>query len=333
MKYIVIGAGIYGSTIARLLHDSKQDVVIFEKNVNPGGHCESENVDGIEIHKHGPHIFHTSNDEVWQFVNRFSEWYPFDLKVKVNYNNLYYSFPINLMTLTQVFGPNAIDDWQRNLIHIETPQNFEEMALKTVGSRIYEIFFKGYTKKQWGVDPSKLPASIFNRIPIRMDLNDQYFARHRNKYQGIPKLGYTQFIANMIENIPIEYNVNFSKKDITNVRDQKIIWSGPPDQLLDYTYGILPYRSLKFVLEKHNNTYQGTPIVNFTNESVPYTRITEHKLFTPNGQDIAHSIISKEYPASYEETKQPFYPINTAENNHTYQKYLTSIKKNTPIYY
>ncbi len=334
--YVVVGAGIFGATIARLLIEAGKSVLILEKELYPGGHCFSYNQEGIEIHKYGPHIFHTANDEVWEFVNRFSEWYPFDLRVKVNYKDNYYSFPINLMTLSQVYGGNLYNNNKtllynrlyKDITSIAKPKNFKEAALSLVGKRLYEMFFEGYTTKQWGTDPENLPSEIFSRLPIRFDLNDQYFSRHRNKYQGIPKNGYTNFIGNIIQGIPIEYCFDAHLENLKQFKDSTIIYSGPPDALLNFSLGRLPYRSLRFEIERHEGTYQGVPIVNYTDVDTPYTRITEHKCFVP--QEFNHTYISKEYPASYEETGQAFYPIATEQNKSLYNEYVKLLKQEHP---
>lgn len=334
--YVVVGAGIFGATTARLLTEAGASVLILEKEMHPGGHCFSYNQEGIEIHKYGPHIFHTANDTVWAFVNRFSEWYPFDLRVRVNSCGNYFTFPINLMTLTTIYGYLALSnnkeyilsEWKKDLVPNDNPQNFEEAALASVGKSLYEIFFKGYTTKQWGTDPKNLPKEIFSRLPVRLDLNDQYFSRHRNKYQGIPTKGYTSFIGNIIGKTPVEYGFDATLENLSKYKDSKVIYSGAPDSLLSFSLGRLPYRSLRFEIERHQGTYQGVPIVNYTAVNVPYTRITEHKCFTPI--EHQHTFISKEYPASYEETNQPFYPIATDENKSLYNEYVKLLKEVSP---
>lgn len=326
VDFLVVGAGLFGATFANQMWKKGYRVAIIDSASYIGGHCNSYQKDGIEIHKYGPHIFHTGSDEVWEFVNRFSKFTPFNFTAKAFYRGKLYSFPINLLTLHQVFGCTSPHEARRcienDIVKIDHPTNLEERALSVMGPTLYEIFIKGYTKKQWATDPKNLPASILNRLPIRFDFSDSYFLNHRNKYQGIPTEGYARLIENMIfeTNCPCILDKKFDQKlDIVS-KAKRILYTGPIDEFFDYCYGHLPYRSSKFEFEKHPNTFQGGPVVNYTDESVPYTRITEHKYFMTNFPE--HTWISKEFPIKYIPGENaPFYPINTDENNALYLRY------------
>lgn len=334
--YLIVGCGFFGATCANLLHKSGKKILCIDKNIFYGGHCHTEKIDGIMVHKYGPHVFHTNNKDVWDYVNQFSEFNNYRLKVRVNYNNKLFSFPINLLTLYQIFGcttPQEAEKYVLNdLINIEKPSNFEELALKTVGKKIYETFFYGYTKKQWGCEPQELSSEVFGRIPIRYNFNDSYFNNHRNRFEGIPINGYSSLIENMLSGIEMKFGIDFlqHKNEFKNIAKQTI-FTGPIDQFFNYEYGLLPYRSLKFEYEKHNiSDYQGAAVINYTDEKIPFTRITEHNHFNP--QELSHTIISKEYSTKYDGTNEPYYPINNAQNNLLFNKYLEKAQKSNIVF-
>lgn len=336
IDYLIVGAGFFGATCARLLHDAGYSVLVLEEQEYLGGHSATMVKDGIVMHKYGPHIFHTNNEEVWSFVNRFADFNDYQLKVKVNYKDTLYSFPINLLTINQVFGPTTPSQvWERiaadipDWVHKSTDcNNFEVVALKKVGQKLYDIFFKGYTTKQWGTEPSKLPASIFNRLPIRSDYNDCYFLNHRSKHQGVPIEGYTKLIENMLDGIPVLTKVDYLEdKHNWNSKAKKVIYTGPIDALFDNVYGKLPYRSLRFEHKRLEMfDFQGGAVVNYTDVNVPHTRITEHKHFDKNKDHLPYTWISTEFPAKYEQTGVAFYPINDVLNDHLAKKYLETAK-------
>lgn len=335
-NFLIVGAGFFGATIARLLTDRGAKCLVLEKEPESGGHAATCKMKDIVVHKYGPHIFHTNNEEVWRFVNKYAEFNNFNFKVKVNYNNILYSFPINLLTLSQVYGVttpvDAAKAIERDRIIFIKPANFEEMALSTIGKKLYETFFYGYTKKQWGCEPKELSAEVFNRLPVRFDFNDNYFNNHRNKYQGIPIGGYTNLINNILKDIPIIHNVDYLQdKDYWNSQTQRVIFTGPIDEYYNFQFGKLPYRSLRFEWQTLDNTFQGGPVVNYTDEKIPWTRITEHKYFENN--TCEHSVISKEYPAKYEETRVPFYPINNSTNDGVYDKYKSLANTEKRLYF
>ena len=335
IDYLIVGAGFFGATCARLLHDAGKSVLVVERNNYIGGHAATETKDEIVIHRFGPHVFHTNNTNIWNFVNKFGTFNQYQLKVKVNYKDRLYSFPINLLTLSQVFGVTtpaaALEAIQNDIVPNTDPANFEEAALANVGKTLYEIFYKGYTTKQWGQDPKQLPKTIFNRLPIRLNHDDGYFLKHRCQYQGIPIDGYTPLIENMLKGIPVLLNTDvLGNKDSWKTQCQQMIYSGPIDAFFDYEYGKLEYRSLKFEIEKHDiNDYQGSAVINYTDINVPYTRITEHKHF--NWQEKPYTYISKEYPADYNETNEPYYPVNSLENAHKLQQYLGLVDQTSNV--
>lgn len=320
--YLIVGAGFYGAVFARILADAGHSVTVVDKRNHIAGNCYTKIEDNIPVHMYGPHAFHTNSLDVWQFLNRFAVFNDFKLQIKVEYKNKMYSFPINLFTLNQVYGVTTTQQAKNYIekLKIKTGDgNFKSYILNNLGQQLYEIFFEGYTKKQWNIDPELLPESIAKRVPIRYEYNDFYFT---DKYQGVPIGGYTSLFENMLdhENIKIELNTDFflNKKEIEK-HSHKIIYSGKIDQLFDYRYGLLEYRSLSFKHEKLNSTYQGNSIINFTEESVPYTRIVEHKYFAQMDQE--KTIITYEYPENYDESKIPFYPFPTQRNAELYQQY------------
>jgi len=324
--YIIVGSGFYGATCARLLAEKNYKIKLIEKNYTVGGNCRTTNREGIIVHECGPHMFHTNNQDVWNFVNRFSEFNDRKLKVRVNYKNKIYSFPINLLTLNQVYGcttpKEAIQAIEKDRIPNNNPQNFEEAALNVVGSKLYNIFFKGYTKKQWNMDPVKLDYKIFSRLPVRFDYDDGYFLKHRCKYEGFPTIGYSKLIENMLNHSNIEIILNVDYLKSKKQHDQEglnVIYTGPIDAYFEFKYGVLPYRSLRFEHEKHDGDYQGGMIVNYTDEEVPFTRITEHKHFME--EKFEYTYITKEYPQSYDGTNEPLYPINDNNSMKIFEEY------------
>lgn len=320
--FLIIGGGLFGATIANELKRNKKKCLILEKKNHIAGNCYTENIEGINIHKYGPHIFHTNNEEIWKYVNQFAKFNNFVCRTKVNFKNKIYSFPINLFTLYQLWGVTTPKDAEIKLdevrLKIKSPSNLEEWILSQVGEEIYEKFIHGYTKKQWGREPKELPESIIKRLPIRLNFDDNYFF---DKYQGIPIDGYTKMIENMLEGIDVVLNENFfDNRNYWESKSRNIIFTGRIDEFFNYKYGELEYRSLKFEHEKINQKdFQGNAIINYTEDLIPYTRIIEHKHFEFGNQNYTY--ITKEYPDIWDKTKIPYYPINNKRNEYIYNQY------------
>ena len=336
MKYdfLIVGAGLFGSVMARELTDSRFKVLILEKRNHIGGNCYTENVDGIHVHKYGPHYFHTNNTDVWKYVNKFTDFYTNLPRVKVSHENKLYSFPINLLTLHQIYGVKTPQEAKELLnnerVNILNPSNFEEYVISQVGWKLYHIFYEGYTTKQWGRHPSKLPASIARRIPIRYTMDDTY---HSNaKYQGVPIDGYTKFFENLLSGINIELNVDFiGIKNNWRSMAKKLIYSGCIDSFFDYQFGNLEYRSLRHETKIVQGDYQGSAQINYTDINVEYTRTIEHKHIQHEGSLFNHSVVTNEYPVEYDGKNEPFYPIGDMENNVKYNQYKKLLEKEKDV--
>ncbi|MER2493232.1 UDP-galactopyranose mutase [Catenovulum sediminis] len=336
MKFAVIGAGFSGCIIARELALSGYNVELYETREHIGGNCYSERDDetGIMVHKYGPHIFHTDNQMVWDFITQFSEFVPYVNRVKTTSCGGVYSLPINLHTINQFFNktlnPSEARDYLSELGEdkIENPQSFEEQALKFVGKELYEAFFKGYTLKQWGIEPSKLPASILKRLPIRFNYDDNYF---NHKYQGMPKNGYTPIFEQLIEhnNISLLLNTNFDKSSIKDY--EHVFYTGPLDAWFNFDCGRLRYRTLDFKREVHSGDYQGCAVMNYGDESIHYTRISEHKHFSPWEEHPNTTVIFKEYSRFAEDGDIPYYPIRQLEEKTMLSKYIQKANNSSNV--
>jgi UDP-galactopyranose mutase len=320
--YLIVGCGLFGATFANQAKQKGKKSLIIDSRDHIGGNCYTENAQGINIHKYGPHIFHTNNEEIWNYINKFATFNNFVNRPKVNFKNKIYSFPINLFTIYQLWGINSPKEAELKLnqvkCKIENPQNLEEWILSQVGEEIYHTFIYGYTKKQWGVEPKELDSFIIKRLPIRLNYNDNYYF---DKYQGIPIGGYTKMIENMIEGIDVITSENyFNRREYWNNKAKNLVFTGKIDEFYDYKYGTLGYRSLRFETERHAiSDYQGVAQMNFTSESIPFTRIIEHKHFEFGNQDYTY--ITKEYPDAWDFSKTPYYPINNDKNTEIYNKY------------
>lgn len=312
-KILIVGAGFSGAVIGRLLAEDGFDVHIIDERSHTAGNCYSERdkETGVMVHTYGPHIFHTDNEEVWDFLNQHAEMMPYVNRVKTTVNGQVFSLPINLHTINQFFHKTFSPDEAKAFIKtkgdssIAEPQSFEEQALKFVGKELYEAFFKGYTLKQWGLHPSELPASILKRLPVRFNYDDNYFS---HKFQGMPKDGYTVIVDSIMDhkNITVSLNTKFDKADLEKYRH--VFYSGPLDAYFDYQYGRLAYRTLDFEKFTYQGDYQGTAVMNYGEESVPYTRITEHKYFAP-WESHEGSVMYKEFSRLCTEKDLPYYPI------------------------
>jgi len=320
--YLIVGSGLFGSTFAYEMNKLGKKCLVIEGRDHIAGNCYTEEKDNINIHTYGPHIFHTNDKVIWNWINQFCEFHPYKHSPKVKFEDKVYSFPINLLTLNQIWGVNTPEEAKEKLkevsIPCESPDNLEDWILSQVGRDIYEIFIKGYTKKQWGKHPKNLPSSIIKRLPIRTNFDDNYFF---DKYQGIPIGGYTKIFEKLLEGIEVRLSTNyFSNKEYFNSMAKKIVFTGKIDEFFDYQFGELEYRSLRFINEKlDKEDFQGCSIVNYTSEEVPYTRITEHKHFENSKSNVTW--ITKEYPLDYNRSCVPFYPINDDKNNKIYNQY------------
>ena len=345
--YLIIGCGLYGSVIAEQLTRSSRSCLVIDKRSHVGGNVYTEKVRDIIVHKYGAHIFHTNNKTVWDYINSFSEFNRYTNSPLANYKGELYSLPFNMNTFYQIWGvttPEAaqkkIEEQKQDAIEkmysagITEPRNLEEQAICLIGKDIYEKLIKGYTEKQWGRKCTELPAFIIKRLPVRFVFDNNYF---NDKYQGIPMGGYTQIIEKMLDGIEVKLNYDYfeHKQELDNIAE-KIVFTGPIDKYYDYKFGELEYRSLRFEEEELNiQNYQGNAVVNYTEYEVPYTRIIEHKHFEyakSLGQEdtISKTIITREYPDTWNREKEAYYPINNDKNNELYQKYadLASKDKN-----
>ncbi len=330
--YLVVGAGVFGAVFAREMTNAGKKCLVIDQNSHIGGHCYTKEVDGIVIHQYGPHIFHTEDLKIWEYVHQYCAFTPFCHRVKVNYRNQIFSFPINLMTLYQLWGVKTPEEASQRLeaakIPNTSPQNLEEWVLSQVGKEIYDIFIQGYTSKQWGRSPRELPAFIIKRLPIRLNFNDTYY---NDPYQGIPVGGYTRLFENLLYGIELHLNENyFDKKEFWDQQASKVVFTGRIDHYYNYRHGELEYRTLRFENERLEiPDFQGTAVVNYTDIDIPFTRITEYKHF--ENKNLPYTIISKEFPDEWDKNKIPYYPVNTPENNARYALYLEESKRNPNI--
>lgn len=334
-KIAVIGAGFSGSVIARELAERGCAVDVFETRPHVAGNCHTERdaETGVMVHIYGPHIFHTSNERVWDYVQRFGEFMPFVNRVKAHARGKVYSLPINLMTINQLFGKQFSPKEAKEFIatqgdqSITEPQSFEEQALRFVGREIYETFFHGYTRKQWGMEPSELPASILKRLPVRFNYDDNYYA---SKYQGIPRNGYTEIVERILDHAGIKLHMpaRFSR-DMAKDYDH-VFYSGPIDAWFGFTEGRLGYRTLDFEVVRAEGDYQGNPVINYCDESVPYTRVAEHKHFTP-WEQLDKTILYREHSRLCGENDTPYYPIRLVHDKAQLERYIAKAKEETNV--
>ena len=330
--YLIIGAGLYGSVFAHEMNKLGKKCLVIEKRNHIGGNCYTDKKDNIDVHVYGAHIFHTNDKRIWNYVNSLVEFNNYKHSVKINYKNKIFSFPINLMTLNQLWGVNTPEEAENKLksviISNENPNNLEDWCLSQVGEEIYKTFIKEYTQKQWNKPPSSLPQFIIKRLPIRLNFDDNYYF---DNFQGIPKDGYTNLFEKLLDGIDLELNVDyFSNRDHYNSLAKKIVYTGKIDEFYNYCFGNLEYRSLTFEHKKiERNDYQGCSVINYTSLEDSHTRIIEHKHFNYKNSDVTW--ITKEYPKNYENNNDtPYYPINDEKNTLIYDKYrlLSQQEKN-----
>jgi len=331
--YLIVGSGLFGSIFARQMTDRGAKCLVIDKRNHIGGNCYTKDVGGINVHEYGPHIFHTSSDRVWDYMNRWTKFNHYVNRPKVHYKGELYSFPINLFTLYQLWGVKTPAEAQKKLeevkVSIPNPQNLEEWVLSQVGEEIYHKFVYGYTKKQWGRDPKNLPSFIIKRLPIRLTFDDNYY---EDKYQGIPIGGYTSIFEKLLSGIDHETGVDYMvDRDAFEKKAKKIVYTGPIDEFFGCDIGRLAWRSLRFEHETMEiPDYQGNAIINYTEENVPYTRVMEHKHFEFGKQ--SHTVVTREHPQTWDSSKEKFYPVNDDENNELYQKYKARIDNTRYIF-
>jgi len=324
-NYLVVGAGLFGAVTAHELTKKGYSCLVIEKRPHIGGNVYTENVEGINVHKYGAHIFHTNNKVVWDYVNSFVEFNRYTNSPVANYNGKLYNLPFNMNTFYQMWGVStpkeAIDmiERQRQEAKIENPRNLEEQAISLIGKDIYYALIKDYTEKQWGRKATDLPAFIIKRLPVRFTFDNNYF---NDMYQGIPIGGYTSLINKLLDRIEVNIETDyFSDRNYFDNISEKIIYTGEIDKYFDYKYGQLNYRSLEFktkLLENISN-YQGNAVINYTDAVTPYTRIIEHKHFEFGTQK--DTVISEEYSREWKLGDEPYYPVNDEKNNGLYQQY------------
>ena len=324
--YLIVGAGLFGAVFAHEAALKGKKVKVIEKRNHIAGNIHTREEEGIQVHQYGAHIFHTSDKEIWDYVNQFAEFNRYTNSPVANYKGEIYNLPFNMNTFNKLWGvvtpaeAQAKIEEQRAILNGKTPENLEEQAISLVGTDIYEKLIKDYTEKQWGKPTTELPAFIIRRLPVRLTYDNNYF---NDTYQGIPIGGYTQIVEKMLdhENIDVEINVDFfANKEQYMKYFPKIVFTGMIDEFFDYKLGELEYRSLRFENETLGmENYQGNAVVNYTDADTPYTRIIEHKHFEFGSQ--AKTIITKEHSKTWEKGDEPYYPVNNDRNNHLYKSY------------
>jgi len=328
--YLIVGAGPFGAVFAYEAKKRGKRVLVIDKRSHTGGNMYCEKVEGINVHKYGAHIFHTSNKEVWDYVNQFCTFNNYINSPIANYKGEIYNLPFNMNTFNKLWGvvtPQEAKEKIENQVkesNITEPKNLEEQAISLVGKDIYEKLIKGYTEKQWGRRCTELPAFIIKRLPVRYTYDNNYF---NDKYQGIPEGGYNVIFDKLLKGIDVELNVDFfDKKGELLQKADKIVFTGMIDQYFDYQYGVLEYRSLRFeheILDEEN--HQGNAVVNYNEREVPYTRIIEHKHFEFGKQP--KTVITREYPAEWKQGDEPYYPVNNEKNAEIFKKYQELAEK------
>ena len=333
-NYLIIGAGLYGSIFAYEMNKKGKKCLVIDKRNHIGGNIYCENIEGINVHKYGAHIFHTSNKEVWEYINNFCEFNNYINSPIANYKGEIYNLPFNMNTFNKLWGvvtpkeSKAKIEEQKKEFSITEPKNLEEQAISLIGKDIYEKLIKGYTEKQWGRKATELPAFIIKRLPVRFTYDNNYF---NDRYQGIPIGGYTKIIEKMLEGIEVKLNTNFfdNREYFENIAE-KIVFTGMIDEFYNYKFGKLEYRSLRFETETlDEENYQGNAVVNYTEREISYTRIIEHKHFEFGKQE--KTVITKEYPNEWKEGDEPYYPVNDEKNNKLYEKYKKLAEKEKNI--
>lgn len=333
--YLVVGAGLFGSIFSYEAKKAGKSVLVVDKREHIGGNIYTEEVEGIQVHRYGAHIFHTDREDVWNYVNQFAKFNRYTNSPVARYKDEIYNLPFNMNTFSKMWGvftPQEAKEKIKEQVEkagIKEPKNLEEQAISLVGTDIYEKLIKGYTGKQWGRPCTELPSFIIKRLPVRFVYDNNYF---NDAYQGIPIGGYTQMIEKMLDGIEVRTNTDFfANREELSSSAKRIIFTGMIDEYFNYCFGALEYRSLQFeteVLDQEN--YQGNAVVNYTEYEIPYTRIIEHKHFEYQCQGhnpVPKTVITKEYPATWSKGDEPYYPMNDTKNNELYQKYMQLAQK------
>jgi UDP-galactopyranose mutase len=322
--YLIVGSGLYGAVFAHEMKNKGKSCLVIDKRDHIGGNIYTEEIEGINVHKYGAHIFHTNNKEVWNYVNQFVEFNRYTNSPVANYKGEIYNMPFNMNTFNKMWGVITPDEAkakieeQKKEAGITEPKNLEEQAISLVGTDIYEKLVKGYTGKQWGRPCTELPAFIIKRLPVRFTYDNNYF---NALYQGIPIGGYTKLIEKLLDGIEVRLSTDYlaNKEELSKLAE-KIVYTGPIDAYFDYQYGALQYRSVRFETEVlDTDNYQGNAVVNYTDSDTPYTRIIEHKHFEFGTQP--KTVISREYSTEWKKGDEPYYPVNDDKNSVLYEKY------------
>ena len=335
--YLIVGAGLYGAVCAEQLTKKGYKVLVIDKRSNIAGNIYTENVEGVDVHVYGAHIFHTSMKNVWEYVNRFAEFNNYVNSPVANYHGELYNLPFNMNTFYQLWGVKTPEEAKAKIeeekakFHIDEPKNLEEQAINLVGTTIYEKLIKGYTEKQWGKPCTELPAFIIKRVPLRFIYDNNYF---NDRYQGIPIGGFTPMVEKMLEGVDVKLNYDyFEHKEELNSIAKNIIFTGPIDQFFNYKFGTLEYRSLRFeteVLDCPN--YQGNAVINYTDRETPFTRLIEHKHFQFDSTS-PKTVITREYSKTWKLGEEAYYPVNDAKNSALYLKYQQEAKQLGNVYF
>ncbi|MGN0454849.1 MAG: UDP-galactopyranose mutase [Ruminococcus sp.] len=338
--YLIVGSGLFGAVFANEMTKSGKKCLVIDKRDHIGGNIYTKEVEGINVHMYGAHIFHTSDKKIWDYVNQFAEFNRYTNSPVARYKDELYNMPFNMNTFSKMWGVVTPKEAKEKIeaqikeANIKEPKNLEEQALSLVGRDIYEKLVKGYTEKQWGRKANELPSFIIKRLPVRFTYDNNYF---NDKYQGIPNGGYTKIIEKMLEGVEVRLNTDFfaDRQEFSEIAD-KILFTGMIDEYFDHCYGYLEYRSLRFETETlDEENYQGNAVVNYTEYEIPYTRIIEHKHFEFMCQDeskrVPKTVITREYPADWKPGDEPYYPMNDEKNNALYEKYKALADKESNV--
>ena len=334
--YLIVGAGLYGAVFARQMRDRGKSVLVIDRREHIAGNIYSRDMEGIQVHQYGPHIFHTDNEEVWAYVNRFARFNHFVYSPVANYRGELYNLPFNMNTFARMWGivtpqeAGEIIQQQVREAGITEPKNLEEQAISLVGRDIYEKLIKGYTQKQWGRACTELPAFIIKRLPVRFTFDNNYF---NHPHQGIPIGGYTAMVERMLEGVEVRLGTDYLKqREKLRASARRVVYTGPIDEYFGYKCGALQYRSLRFETEILDvGNYQGVAGMNFTDADTPYTRIVEHKHFEFGKGAPDKTVITKEYSCEWKQGDEPYYPVNDEANTAVYQKYCDLAANETAV--